>query len=92
MNAGVVYVLTVTVEPWDDGGGDDYVEGAYMSISSALKAVMRLIHADYPGKRHNVTNTTKTPFGQYSTITVWDDDVPDYPLAYITIDPTPLED
>ena len=92
MNNDVVYILEVTVEPWDDGGGDDYIEGAYMSISGALKAAVRLMDKYYPGKKHNVTKTTKTPFGRWSTITVWDDDVPDYPLAYITIDPTPLED
>ena len=91
MNNDVVYVLEVTVEPWEDGGGYDYVEGAYVSISGALKAAMRLMHKDYPGKEYNVTRTTKTRFGQWSTITVWDDDVPEYPLAYITIDPTPLE-
>lgn len=91
MNASVVYVLTVTVEPWEDGGGWDYIEGAYKSIAGALHAVVDLAHADYPGKQFNVTNTTPTRYGHRSTITIWDDDVLDYPLAYIVIEPTPLE-
>lgn len=91
MNRGVVYILAVTVEPWEDGGGWDYIEGAYKTIAGALRAVMDLVHADYPGKRFNVTDTTSTRYGHRSIITIWDDDVPDYPLAYITIDPTPLE-
>lgn len=91
MNNNVVYIIEVTVEPWEDGGGYDYIEGAYKTIAGALKAIMDLAHADYPGKQFNVTSTTKTPYGHRSTVTIWDDDVPDYPLAYITIDPTPLE-
>lgn len=91
MNNTVVYVVEVTVEPWEDGGGRDYVEGAYRSISGALGAVMDLVHADYPGRRFNVTDTTPARYGHQSTTTVWDDDVPDYPLAYIAIYPTPLE-
>lgn len=92
MNNNVVYILAVTVEPWEDGGGYDYIHGAYKSISGALKAVMNLVHEDYPDKQFNVTDTTPTRYGHRSTITIWDDDVPDYPLAYITIDPTPVED
>ena len=91
MHNDVVYILGVTVEPWEDGGGWDYVEGVYKSISGALKTVMDVVHRDYSGKRFNVTDTTPTRYGHRSTITVWDDDVPDYPLAYIVIEPTPLE-
>ena len=50
MNNNVVYILAVTVEPWEEGGGWDYVEGVYKSIAGALKTVMDLAHADYPGK------------------------------------------
>lgn len=91
MHNDVVYILMVTVEPWEDGGGNDYIEGAYKGIAGALKAVVDLAHADYPGKRFNVTDTTQTKYGHRSTVTIWDDDVPDYPLAYIVIEPTPLE-
>lgn len=91
MHNNVVYILAVTVEPWEDGGGNDYIEGAYKTISGALKVVLDLAHADYPGKQFNVTDTTLTRYGHRSTITIWDDDVPDYPLAYIVIEPTPLE-
>lgn len=91
MHNDVVYILAVTVEPWEDGGGNDYIEGAYKGIAGALRAVVDLVHADYPGKRFNVTDTTLTRYGHRSTVTIWDDDVPDYPLAYIVIGPTPLE-
>ena len=91
MHNDVVYILAITVEPWEDGGGNDYIEGAYKGIAGALKAVVDLAHADYPGKQFNVTDTTLTRYGHRSTITIWDDDVPDYPLAYIVIEPTPLE-
>ena len=91
MHNDVVYILAVTIEPWEDGGGNDYIEGAYKTIAGALRAVMDLAHADYPGKQFNVTDTTLTRYGHRSTVTVWDDDVPDYPLAYMVIEPTPLE-
>ena len=59
MHSDAVYILTVTVEPWEDGGGNDYIEGAYKGIAGALKAVVDLAHADYPGKQFTTLPTQR---------------------------------
>lgn len=87
----VIYVFSVTIEPWGDGGGEDFTEGLHKTMSGALKDLRRFIDKHYPDNRYTM-EVSKEGYRHGLDVTILDNDFKDYPLAYLTIIPLTLED